>query len=176
MMRSKEDSFKLLIEPNPSIDVNIKKSIDVFPFLYTESKIKYPELSKLVDIIIKEIDNSDFRDGYWFNNTWETVHFADGLSNSCRTICSLILDQRGIYRFANSYIGTRLLHKYLPLIIEHSKSTLVYQYDNFPKWCSDPTKIYSVNMDRFYTSDSDITQEYIRSVVHNDELYGEECW
>lgn len=143
--------------------------------MYLHCRSTNPKLADLIDKIIFDIDNSKFKTGFWYNYTWKRMHYADGLSNSCRTICSLLLDVEAKYTFSNCHIGAELLAKYLPLIVEHSHSTLVVEYYSLPVFMPNPTSIYSINYDRFYESDRDLTMDFITKPYTEDyELEDEE--
>lgn len=136
----KKNSLKFYMCENRFGEVIVTRSKDVFPNMYLACRATNPELTELIDNVIFEIDNSEFKMGFWYNHTWRKNHYADGLSNSCRTISPIILDIRGDYIFSNSFIGTDLLEKYLPLLVEKSYSTLLIMFYNLPVYTPKPAE------------------------------------
>lgn len=141
------------------------------------------ELLECVNDIILKFDKAIYRNGLWYNQDLGIAHEWKRLSNSCRTVCCLLMDTGGNRLFKSSYIGNNVLEYSLPHLVKYSKSTLMFNsqhtLDIGMQTSTDEyfSKIYSVLLKKYYDNRSECIREYfnvfdpIFKIIRKDEFF-----
>lgn len=141
------------------------------------------DILKCVNDIIFTFDKAIFRNGLWYNQELGITHDWLRLSNSCRTVCCLLMDTGGNRVFKSSYIGNNVLEYSLPFLVKYSNSTLMFNSQHtLAVGLSTPSdrlfsQIYSVLLQKFYSDRSECIREYcdvfepIFGIIRKDEFF-----
>lgn len=116
-------SFSEKMDEELGCEVNMTKALKNIIEIYD-----YEEFPELFYKILLEVDKVTMKRYLIFRTEIGCIHSIEDLSNTCKTLLSLLLDYKGKFRFSSSFIGDGY-HHLLDNISEVSDAILIVDYD-----------------------------------------------